>query len=159
MWVTAKLSFEAGEPWAAVERMPHQASTPAPITELPSSIWRRVTGGRERVELVTSAIVQAGQGAALCRSRLAFGQRGCPWYRQSYEDRTTRVIEQIPGVSSPTGSGPALASVVLDDRWAHLCDGAFVVKNEERQVKPFAVDPSRELRLWDATAELPNSTR
>jgi NAD(P)-dependent dehydrogenase (short-subunit alcohol dehydrogenase family) len=70
--------------------------------------------------------------------------------------RLGRVIARIPGVSSPTGSGPALASVVLDDRWAHLRDGAFVVKNAEREVKPFANDPLRETRLWDATAELLN---
>jgi hypothetical protein len=65
-----------------------------------------------------------------------------------------RVIERIPGVSSPARSGPALASVILDDRWAHLSGGAFVVKNNERAVKPFASDPARELRLWQATAEL-----
>jgi NAD(P)-dependent dehydrogenase (short-subunit alcohol dehydrogenase family) len=68
--------------------------------------------------------------------------------------RIGRVIERIPGVSSPARSGPALASIVLDDRWAHLRDGAFVVKDEEREVKPFAKDPARESRLWDATAEL-----
>jgi len=73
--------------------------------------------------------------------------------------RIGRVIERIPGVSSPARSGPALASVVLDDRWAHLRDGAFVVKNEERQVKPFASDLVRESRLWDATAELLDSAR
>ena len=73
--------------------------------------------------------------------------------------RLGRVIERIPGVSSPTRSGPALASIVLDDRWAHLRDGAFVVKDEEREVKPFAKDPAREARLWDATAELLNSAR
>jgi hypothetical protein len=50
-----------------------------------------------------------------------------------------------------------LASIVLDDRWAHLRDGAFVVKDEEREVKPFAKDPTLESRLWDATAELLNS--
>jgi hypothetical protein len=59
--------------------------------------------------------------------------------------------------SSPTHSGPMLASIVLDDRWAHLRDGAFVVKDEDREVKPFAKDPTRESRLWDATAELLNS--
>ncbi|MGA7135260.1 MAG: hypothetical protein WBZ15_23495 [Mycobacterium sp.] len=32
--------------------------------------------------------------------------------------------------------------------------GAFVVKDEERKVKPFARDRARESRLWDATAEL-----
>jgi NAD(P)-dependent dehydrogenase (short-subunit alcohol dehydrogenase family) len=73
--------------------------------------------------------------------------------------RVGRVIERIPGVSSPTRSGPTLASIVLDDRWAHLRDGAFVVKDQERQVKPFAVDAARESRLWDATAELLTSAR
>jgi NAD(P)-dependent dehydrogenase (short-subunit alcohol dehydrogenase family) len=68
--------------------------------------------------------------------------------------RIGRLIERIPGVSSPARSGPMLASIVLDDRWAHLQGGAFVVKNEEREVKPFAKDPARESRLWDATAEL-----
>jgi NAD(P)-dependent dehydrogenase (short-subunit alcohol dehydrogenase family) len=65
-----------------------------------------------------------------------------------------RAIARIPGVSSPAKSGPALASIVLDDRWAHLRAGAFVVKHEEREVKPFATDPRREARLWDATTEL-----
>jgi hypothetical protein len=60
----------------------------------------------------------------------------------------------IPGVSSPTRLGPAPASIVLDDRWAHLRDGAFVVKDEERQVKPSAQDATREARLWEATAQL-----
>ena len=68
--------------------------------------------------------------------------------------RMGRAIGAIPGVSSPTRSGPALASIVLDDRWAQLRDGAFVVKDTERDVKPFAKDPTREGRLWDATAEL-----
>jgi NAD(P)-dependent dehydrogenase (short-subunit alcohol dehydrogenase family) len=68
--------------------------------------------------------------------------------------RMGRTIQAIPGVSSPTRSGPALASIVLDDRWAHLRDGAFVVKDEERDVKTFAKNPTRERRLWDATAEL-----
>jgi hypothetical protein len=35
-----------------------------------------------------------------------------------------------------------------------LSDGAFVVKDETRDVKPFANDPVRESRLWEATAEL-----
>jgi NAD(P)-dependent dehydrogenase (short-subunit alcohol dehydrogenase family) len=72
--------------------------------------------------------------------------------------RVGRVIARIPGVSSPKRSGPALASIVLDDRWAHLRDGAFVVKDQEREVKPFANDPEREARLWDATAELLHSS-
>lgn len=65
-----------------------------------------------------------------------------------------RVIKRIPGVSSSNRSGPALASIVLDDRWAHLSGGAFVVKNEERELKPFARDPGRESQLWEATAKL-----
>jgi len=68
--------------------------------------------------------------------------------------RIGRVLQRIPGISSPTRSGPALASIVLDDRWVYLRDGAFVVKAKERDVKPFAKDPAREARLWDATAEL-----
>jgi NAD(P)-dependent dehydrogenase (short-subunit alcohol dehydrogenase family) len=68
--------------------------------------------------------------------------------------RIGRVSQRVPGVSSPDKSGPALASIVLDDRWAHLRDGAFVVKNVQRAVKPFAQDPVREARLWDATSEL-----
>jgi NAD(P)-dependent dehydrogenase (short-subunit alcohol dehydrogenase family) len=68
--------------------------------------------------------------------------------------RIGRVIERIPGVSSPAQSGPMLASIVLDDRWARLRDGAFVVKEEEQEVKPFASDPARESRLWEATAQL-----
>ena len=68
--------------------------------------------------------------------------------------RVGQALERIPGVSSAARSGPTLASIVLDDRWAHLRDGAFVVKDEEREVKPFATDPRREARLWDATTEL-----
>ena len=68
--------------------------------------------------------------------------------------RMMRVMQRIPGVSSPTRSGPMLASIVLDDRWGHLRDGAFVVKDKVRDVKPFADDPDREARLWEATAEL-----
>jgi NAD(P)-dependent dehydrogenase (short-subunit alcohol dehydrogenase family) len=71
--------------------------------------------------------------------------------------RVGQALQQIPGVSSPERSGPALASIVLGDRWAHLRDGAFVVKDKEREVKPFAKDRARESRLWDATAELLSS--
>jgi NAD(P)-dependent dehydrogenase (short-subunit alcohol dehydrogenase family) len=68
--------------------------------------------------------------------------------------RIGRAIGRLPGVSTPARSGPALASVVLDDRWAHLRDGAFVVKTAERDVRPIAHDPAREARLWTATAQL-----
>ena len=69
-------------------------------------------------------------------------------------------MERLPirGIASPVKSGPALASVVLDERWAHLRDGAFVVIDKERAVMPIANDPDRERRLWDATAELLRST-
>lgn len=71
--------------------------------------------------------------------------------------RIGRAVARIPGVSSPARSGPALASIVLDDRWAHLRDGAFVVKDTEREVRPFARDRRRETRLWDATVGLLDS--
>jgi NAD(P)-dependent dehydrogenase (short-subunit alcohol dehydrogenase family) len=60
----------------------------------------------------------------------------------------------LPGMSSPVKSGPALASVTLDARWAHLRDGDFVVIDSERDVMPIANNPDRERRLWDATAKL-----
>ncbi|SDF90058.1 SDR family NAD(P)-dependent oxidoreductase [Pseudonocardia oroxyli] len=65
-----------------------------------------------------------------------------------------RAIARIPGVSTPERSGPLLADVALDDRWAGLRDGAFVVRDEVRPVQPFAQDRARERRLWEATAEL-----
>jgi NAD(P)-dependent dehydrogenase (short-subunit alcohol dehydrogenase family) len=73
--------------------------------------------------------------------------------------RIGRAIERLPGIASPAKSGPLLASLVLDDRWAHLRDGAFVVRDKEREVKPVAHDPERERRLWDATAELLQSAQ
>jgi hypothetical protein len=60
----------------------------------------------------------------------------------------------VPGVSTPERSGPLLASMALDDRWAHLRDGAFVVKTKLTEVHPIAQDRAREKRLWEATAEL-----
>jgi hypothetical protein len=54
-----------------------------------------------------------------------------------------------------------LASIAPDDRWAHLRGGAFVVKDEEHEVKAFASGPVHESRLWDATVgrELLDSAR
>jgi short-subunit dehydrogenase len=69
-------------------------------------------------------------------------------------ERIGRGIQRLPGIASPARSGPDLASVVLDDRWANLRDGAFVVRDKERDVKPMAHDPERERRLWDVTTEL-----
>jgi NAD(P)-dependent dehydrogenase (short-subunit alcohol dehydrogenase family) len=73
-------------------------------------------------------------------------------------DRTVqavmRVLRHIPRIARPSRSGPALASVVLDERWAHLRDGAWVDIDEETEQPPFAHDRDRERRLWEATAEL-----
>ncbi|WP_239080060.1 SDR family NAD(P)-dependent oxidoreductase [Paractinoplanes brasiliensis] len=65
-----------------------------------------------------------------------------------------RAIARIPGVATPETSGPQLASMALDPRWAGLRDGAFVVRDRLTQVEPVAVDPERERRLWAATTEL-----
>jgi NAD(P)-dependent dehydrogenase (short-subunit alcohol dehydrogenase family) len=66
----------------------------------------------------------------------------------------SRALGRFPGVSTPQRSGPQLAAMALDDRWAHLRDGAFVVKTKLTEVQPVAHDRDRERRLWDATAEL-----
>ena len=68
--------------------------------------------------------------------------------------RVSRAIAHLHGVSQPRTSGPALACVVLDERWTHLRDGAFVLIDKEQQIQPFANDRDREARLWDATAAL-----
>jgi len=60
----------------------------------------------------------------------------------------------LPGASTPQLSGPLLAAIALDDEWAHLRDGAFVVKSTVTDVQPIAHDRDRERRLWEATAEL-----
>lgn len=65
-----------------------------------------------------------------------------------------RALGRIPGVSTPQRSGPLLAAMALDEKWAHLRDGAFVLKTKLTEVQPLAHDLDRERRLWDATAEL-----
>ena len=65
-----------------------------------------------------------------------------------------RALGRIPGVSTPRRSGPLLAAMALDEKWAHLRDGAFVVKTKLTEVQPVAHDRDREQRLWEATAEL-----
>lgn len=65
-----------------------------------------------------------------------------------------RVLGRVPGVSTPQRSGPLLAAMALDDRWAHVRDGAFVVKSRSTEVQPIAHDRDREQRLWEATTEL-----
>ena len=66
----------------------------------------------------------------------------------------SRTLGRIPGISTPQRSGPLLAALALDDQWAHLRDGAFVVKTKPTEVQPVAHNRDRERRLWEATAEL-----
>ncbi|MCO8269585.1 SDR family NAD(P)-dependent oxidoreductase [Actinoplanes sp. TRM 88003] len=66
----------------------------------------------------------------------------------------SRALGRIPGVSTPQRSGPALASVALDDKWAGLRDGAFVLKDRVIAVQPIAHDVDRERRLWATTTKL-----
>jgi NAD(P)-dependent dehydrogenase (short-subunit alcohol dehydrogenase family) len=73
--------------------------------------------------------------------------------------RALRMISRIPGVSTAEKSGPMLAEVAVGERWAGARDGAFVLKDHEIPVKPFAIDPAREARLWEATAELLEKAR
>ena len=68
--------------------------------------------------------------------------------------RIGQAIARLPGVSTPVRSAPMLASIVLDDQWAHLRGGAFVVKDKETEIKPVADNPERERRLWEATTDL-----
>ena len=70
-----------------------------------------------------------------------------------------RGLSRLPGVATPERSGPQLASMALDDRWAGLRDGAFVVRDRLAQVWPVAHDRAREQRLWAATAELLKAAR
>lgn len=72
--------------------------------------------------------------------------------------RIGRAVAGLPGVSTPARSAHLLASLVLDDRWAHLRDGAFVVKDKETEIASFAHDRERERRLWEATSELLEKT-
>jgi short chain dehydrogenase len=65
-----------------------------------------------------------------------------------------RGIARLPGVATPQTSGPQLAAMALDDKWAALRDGAFVVRGKPAQPRPVANDRVRERRLWEATGEL-----
>jgi hypothetical protein len=49
--------------------------------------------------------------------------------------------------------------MALDGKWAHLRDGAFVVRDTVTEVQPVAQDREREGRLWEATAQLLGQTR
>ncbi len=73
--------------------------------------------------------------------------------------RMAHGLGRLPGVSKPEKSGPALASIALDSKWANLRDGAFVLKDKVIPVRPVAQDRSREARLWEATDELLQTAR
>lgn len=62
-----------------------------------------------------------------------------------------RGLGRLPGV--------ALASIALDAKWAHLRDGAFVLRDKVTGVQPIAQDRDRESRLWQATGELLDNAR
>jgi NAD(P)-dependent dehydrogenase (short-subunit alcohol dehydrogenase family) len=70
-----------------------------------------------------------------------------------------RGIARLPRVATPQRSGPALASIALDEKWAHLRDGAFVVRDKVTGVQPVAQDRDREYRLWQATTQLIENAR
>lgn len=70
-----------------------------------------------------------------------------------------RGLGHLPGVATPARSGPQLASVALDEKWAHLRDGAFVVREKLTEVQPIAQDRDRETWLWKATEELLDRAR
>jgi NAD(P)-dependent dehydrogenase (short-subunit alcohol dehydrogenase family) len=76
--------------------------------------------------------------------------RGAPSAAQAM----SRALGRMPGVSTPERSGPLLAAMAVDDKWAHLRAGAFVVKTKLTEVQPIANDRDREHRLWEATTEL-----
>jgi hypothetical protein len=65
-----------------------------------------------------------------------------------------RGLQRLPGMATTARSGPALASIVLDDRWSGLRDGAYVLVDKVDEQPAFAHDRDRELRLWNATTEL-----
>jgi NAD(P)-dependent dehydrogenase (short-subunit alcohol dehydrogenase family) len=70
-----------------------------------------------------------------------------------------RALGRLPGMATPAKSAPAFASVVLDEKWSHLRDGAYVIINKETELMPFAHDTKRERRLWEATKELLERTQ
>jgi short chain dehydrogenase len=65
-----------------------------------------------------------------------------------------RGLQRLPGMATPARSGPILASIVLDDQWAQLRGGAYVVIDKVDEQPGFAHDRERELRPWDTTADL-----
>ncbi|WP_367574178.1 SDR family NAD(P)-dependent oxidoreductase [Streptomyces griseoaurantiacus] len=156
----------------------YSANLPRKIMGVPEAKWRepldlaRPATGEKNPGLTASGVAYANSKLAILyyahelQRRAAAGVqvlvfepgwmpgtalgRGAPAALQAMG----RGLARMPGVSTPKRSGPALASVLLDDRWAGLRDGAFVVKDKVTEVRPVAHDRERERRLWAATEHL-----
>lgn len=128
---------ELARPGSAEDAMTAYSNTKLAILYYAHELQRRVGDG------VNVSVFEPGwmPGTAL--------GRGAPAAAQA----VGRALGRIPGVSTPRRSGPLLAAMALDDKWAHLRDGAFVVKTELTEVQPVAHDRAREQRLWEATTE------
>lgn len=142
----------------AVWRDPQELAAPAPAHEEPTTRAAGVAYSNSKLALIYYAH-ELQRHAPTGVDVVVFEPGFMPGTGLSREhgagmQRIGRVIESIPGVSSPATSGPMLASVALDARWSHLTAGAFVVKTKEREVEPFANDRAREARLWEATEEM-----
>lgn len=139
-------------------RDPIELATPAPADSTPSTREAGVAYSNSKLALLYYAHElqrHAPQGVNVTVFEPGFMPgSGLSRDHGATLERIGRAIGRLPGVSTPEKSGPLLASVALDPRWAHLRDGAFVVKTVEREVEPFAQDPEREARLWTATHEL-----
>ncbi|MEH0108842.1 SDR family NAD(P)-dependent oxidoreductase [Tersicoccus sp. MR15.9] len=139
-------------------RDPIELAMPAPADQKPSTQASGVAYSNAKLAILYYAHElqrRAPQGIGVVVYEPGF-MPGTTLFREqpAAVQRIGRALERVPGVSTPTVSGPGLASIALDARWAHLRDGAFVVKDQVREVKPFAVDGAREARLWEATREL-----
>ncbi|HWO63129.1 MAG TPA: SDR family NAD(P)-dependent oxidoreductase [Umezawaea sp.] len=137
---------------------PVELARPATGTQVPGMTASGVAYSNAKLAILYYAHElqrQAGQGVTVSvfepgwMPGTALG-RGAPAALRAM----SRALGRFPGVSTPQRSGPLLAGMALDERWAHLRDGAFVVKTELTEVQPVAHDRDRERRLWDATAEL-----
>ncbi|WP_433040123.1 SDR family NAD(P)-dependent oxidoreductase [Dactylosporangium sp. CS-033363] len=65
-----------------------------------------------------------------------------------------RGLQRLPGMANPERSGRMLAAIAVDERWAGLRDGAYVVVDRVDEQPAWAHDPARELRLWEVTEGL-----
>ncbi|MCW0214271.1 MAG: SDR family NAD(P)-dependent oxidoreductase [Pseudonocardia sp.] len=152
--VWRKLLHVAEAEWAD----PVELARPAPGGQAPSMTASGVAYSTAKLAILYYAHElqrRAGDGIAVSvfepgwMPGTALG-RGAPAAARAI----SRALGRVPGVSTPRRSGPLLAAIALDDTWAHLRDGAFVVKSTPTEVEPVAHDRARERRLWEATAEL-----